>query len=215
MSESHPVLAHQFDDVKQQRWAAWLGMWVFLVTEMLFFSGLFTGYMVYRSMYPDVFAEASRHLQVWLGSINTAVLLCSSLTMALAVHAVQTGERRVLIGFLLLTMLLGTAFLGIKGLEYYKEYEDHLVPALNFSYAGANPQKAELFFILYFFMTGLHAIHLTVGISVVAVMTVLAWRDRFSAARYMPVENTGLYWHFVDIVWVFLYPLLYLIDLRR
>lgn len=215
LAESRSVVAHQFDDVDQQREASTLGMWIFLATEVMFFGGLFMGYTAYRALYPDVFAEASHHLKVVLGSINTAVLLCSSLTMALAVRAIRIDERQALIRYLLLTMLLGATFLGIKAVEYYLEYEEHLVPALNFSYVSTHAQQVELFFVLYFFMTGLHAFHLTVGIGVVAIITLRAWRRHFSAERYMPVEITGLYWHFVDLVWVFLYPMLYLIDLYR
>jgi cytochrome c oxidase subunit III len=215
LADSRSVLAHQFDDVEQQHGASMLGMWIFLATEVMFFGGLFMGYTAYRATYPDIFAEASHHLNVILGSINTAVLLGSSLTMALAVHAVRVDERQALVRFLLLTMLLGAVFLGIKAVEYHEDYQQHLVPGLNFSYVSTHARQVELFFVLYFFMTGLHAFHLTVGIGIVAVLAMLAWRQRFSSERYMPVEIAGLYWHFVDLVWVFLYPLLYLIDLYR
>ena len=196
--------------VEQEHEAIALGMWVFLTTEVLLFGGLITAYIVYRSLYPQAFAEASRHLNVVLASINTVVLLSSSLTMALAVHAAQLDKRRALVGFLVLTMLLGSIFLGIKAVEYYLDFQEKLVPALNFAYEGPNSEQVQLFFILYFLMTGLHAIHLTIGIAIVGVIALLAWRHRFAPPRYMPVEVTGLYWHFVDIVWVFLFPLLYL-----
>lgn len=211
MAEGQSALAFQFDDLAQQREASSLGMWVFLATEVLFFGGLFLAYTTYRVLYPQGFAAASQQLDVVLGTINTGVLLSSSLTMALAVHAVRSDRRKLLVGFLLLTAFLGALFLGIKGFEYYKEYQEQLVPVLNFAYAGADPQKVKLFFYLYFAMTGLHALHLTIGITVVGVLALLSWRDRFSAQHYTPIELTGLYWHFVDIVWVFLYPLLYLI----
>jgi cytochrome c oxidase subunit 3 len=181
----------------------------------MFFGGLFMAYVAYRSVYPDSFAEARRHLEVALGSINTAVLLASSLTMALAVHAVHVERRGALVGFLLLTMLLGLVFLGIKAVEYAHEFEKGLVPGLYFSYAGPNPQRVQLFFLLYFLMTGLHAVHLAIGIGVVATMVLLAWRKRLTARYYTPVELTGLYWHFVDIIWVFLFPLLYLMNGHR
>ncbi|MBI3942990.1 MAG: cytochrome c oxidase subunit 3 family protein, partial [Chloroflexi bacterium] len=191
-----------------------LGMWVFLATEVLFFGGLFMAYIAYRFLYPNAFAEGSRHLNVWLGSTNTAVLLCSSLTMALAVHSVRVDNRKLLVIFLLATMLLGILFLGIKAIEYYVDYQEHLIPALNFSVEGPDARQVEIFFLLYFFMTGLHAIHLIIGVCIIALMAFLAWRNHFSAERYMPVEITGLYWHFIDIVWVFLFPLLYLVDLH-
>lgn len=215
MSERASGLAHHFENLEQQREAASLGMWVFLATEIMFFGALFMAYVAYRSVYPDSFAEASGHLEVTLGSINTAVLLGSSLTMALAVHAMH-GERRVaLVGFLLLTMLLGLVFLGIKAVEYAHEFENGLVPGLHFSYAGPNPQRVELFFLLYFLMTGLHALHLAIGIGVVAAVDLFAWRKRLTAPTSTPVELTGLYWHFVDIIWVFLFPLLYLMHGQR
>ena len=206
-----PSHAHQFDDAEQQRDTASLGMWIFLATEFMFFGGLFVSYIAYRYLYPQAFAEASAHLKTLLGGLNTGVLLTSSLTMALAVHAAQAGRRRAIVAFLLLTIALGLVFLGVKAYEYYSEYQEGLVPALNFTLGGAQAQHAQLFFILYFLMTGLHAIHMTIGICVVLVITLLAWRGRFSAEYNTPVELVGLYWHFVDIIWVFLYPLLYLV----
>src|SRR5262249_8453958 len=201
----------------ENREMATLGMWVFLASEVMFFGALFLGYSVYRSLYSAAFAEASRHLNVALGSVNTAVLLCSSVTMALAVHEAQVGKRGRLLGFLLLTMGLGFVFLGIKGLEYYQEYREHLMPlfSLPFVYEGSAPvQRAELFFHLYFIMTGLHALHLTIGILVVGLVAFLASRGHYSPERYSTVELAGLYWHFVDLVWIFVFPLLYLIKLR-
>lgn len=212
MAEMHASVAHQFDDREQQFEAANLGMWTFLATEVMFFGGLFMAYAVYRYLYPAGFAEASRHTDMLLGGVNTAVLLTSSLTMALAVRAAQLGRRRSLVMFLVLTILMGMVFLGIKGVEYYKEYEEQLVPGLNFAFEGEHAQAVKLFFTFYFFMTGLHAVHMIIGIGVVAVIAVMAWQGRFSSEYYTPVDLTGLYWHFVDIVWVFLYPLLYLIE---
>ena len=213
MSESHAVVAHQFDDPQQQHESSYLGMWVFLATEVLFLGGLFAAYSVYRFTYAGAFREASHHLYVWLGAINTAVLLCSSLTMALAVHASKLGRRRALLGYLLLTMLLGLVFLSIKATEYYLDYQEGLVPlrGFNFHFEGSDPARARLFFNFYFAMTGLHALHVLIGICLIGVMVVLAWRNRFSAEYNTPVEITGLFWHFVDIVWVFLFPLLYLV----
>lgn len=211
MSEQHATLAHHFDDLEQQYDATSLGMWVFLLTEIMFFGGLFAGYTVYRAAYPDAFAEASHHLDLLLGSINTAVLISSSLSMALAVHAAQSGQRRVLVGFLLLTMLLGLAFLGIKGVEYAHKFTEHLFPGNRFVYEGPNAGQVQLFFSFYIGMTGMHALHMIIGIGLLSVLALRAWQGCFSPVYYAPVEIVGLYWHFVDIVWIFLFPLLYLL----
>jgi cytochrome c oxidase subunit 3 len=213
MSESRRLVAHQFDDIQQQHESSYLGMWIFLATEVMFLGGLFAAYSVYRYVYAGAFGEASQHLYAALGAINTGVLLCSSLTMALAVRASQYGKRGQLLGLLILTMLLGMAFLGVKGTEYYLEYQERLVPlkGFQFSFAGVDPRKAQMFFNFYFAMTGLHALHLIIAIGWVGVIAVLAWRGRFSEVYHTPVEIAGLFWHFVDIVWVFLFPLLYLV----
>ena len=206
-----PALAHQFDDLDQQRDAATLGMWVFLVTEVLFFGGLFLTYSVYRSWYPQAFAASSHELVVWAGTLNTAVLITSSLTMALAVHAAQTGERRPMLMFLIITMLLGATFLGVKAFEYYTEYAEHHIPGLDFRFEPEYFRHAQIFFSLYFMMTGLHALHMVIGLGIMSVMLWWAWRGTITAEYYSPIEISGLYWHFVDIVWIFLFPLLYLI----
>jgi cytochrome c oxidase subunit III len=211
VAEHASTLAHQFDDLTQQYDAANLGMWVFLLTEIMFFGGLFAGYSVYRISYPAAFVEGSHHLDIVLGGINTAVLISSSLTMALAVHAAQTGERRPLVGFLLLTILLGLVFLGIKSIEYGHKFAEHLVPGPHFAQEGPHAGQVQLFFGFYFGMTGMHAVHMVIGIGLLAVLTVQAWRERFSPTYHTPVELVGLYWHFVDIVWIFLFPLLYLL----
>jgi cytochrome c oxidase subunit III len=213
LAESVAAVAHQhqFDDAEQQYDASTLGMWIFLVTEIMFFGGLFTAYVLYRSLYPNAFGPASNHLDLTLGTINTAVLIASSLTMALAVHASQVGKQRALVIFLLLTMLLGATFLGIKGVEYAHKFEQGLVPGPSFTYSGPDSRQAQLFFSLYFAMTGLHALHMIIGLGVLAVLVVMARRGRFGPAYHTPVEISGLYWHFVDIIWIFLFPLLYLI----
>lgn len=211
MSESPSALAHQFDDLAQQEDASNLGMWVFLLTEIMFFGGLFVGYTVYRSMYPSAFAAGSHHLDILLGTINTTVLISSSLTMVLAVHAAQVGQRRQLTGFLLLTMLLGLGFLGIKAVEYAHKFEAHLFPGGTFVFEGPDAQQVQLFYSFYFGMTGMHALHMIIGIGLLSVLAYLAWRGHFSPRYYTPVETIGLYWHFVDIVWIFLFPLLYLL----
>jgi cytochrome c oxidase subunit III len=209
---SHPsALAHQFEDLDQQREASTLGMWVFLVTEILFFGGLFASYAVYRSAYPGAFAAASRELLIWAGATNTGVLITSSLTMALAVHAAQTGERTRLLTFLVLTMVLGGVFLGIKAFEYYTEWIEHHVPGPAFQFEAAHFRHAQIFFSLYFIMTGLHALHMIIGIGIMSVMLWWAWSGAITEEYHSPIEISGLYWHFVDIVWIFLFPLLYLI----
>jgi len=208
------ALQHQFDDVEQQHDASTLGMWIFLVTEIMFFGGVFTAYVAYRSAYAGAFAHASNHLNLVLGTVNTAVLITSSLTMALAVHAAQLGHRRRLLVWLVLTMTLGTTFLVIKGIEYGHKFEEGLVPGPAFTYAGPDAPQAQLFFSIYFTLTGIHALHMIIGIVVLAVLVLRAREGRFGASYYTPVELTGLYWHFVDIVWIFLFPLLYLLGRR-
>jgi cytochrome c oxidase subunit 3 len=208
----HPKLQHHFDDMAQQAEASTLGMWVFLVTEIMFFGGLFTAYLVYRHAYATGFQEASHHLNVTWGAVNTAVLICSSLTMALAVRAAQTSlPARTQVGWLVATMVLGTAFLGVKVIEYKDKFDHHLVPGPHFQWEGQYPAAAEIFYSLYFAMTGLHALHMIVGLGIMTVIAIMAWRKQFDASYYTPVEVSGLYWHFVDIVWIFLFPLLYLI----
>jgi cytochrome c oxidase subunit 3 len=215
VAHAHPAsLQHQFDSVEQQRESSTLGMWLFLVTEIMFFGGFFLAYLVYRVQYQEAFFEASHHLDITAGAINTAVLITSSLTMALAVWAAQVGRRKAIVGFLLLTMLLGGVFLGIKVYEYGHKFEDDLVPGENFRWDGAHPRQAELFYSLYFGMTGLHALHMVIGIGVLAALLRGAWKGRYGPDYFTPVECVGLYWHFVDIVWIFLFPLLYLIGLH-
>ena len=206
------ALAHQFDSLDQQKEASTLGMWVFLVTEVLFFGGLFMVYTVYRSLYPIEFAASSRELVVWAGTINTFVLITSSLTMALGVRAAQLGERRTVMIFLALTMFLGCVFLGIKAFEYYKEWAEHHVPGIGFEFSEASyAPHAQIFFSLYFVMTGLHALHMVIGLGIMSVMFWWTWSGIVTQEYYSPIEISGLYWHFVDIVWIFLFPLLYLV----
>jgi cytochrome c oxidase subunit 3 len=192
---------------------------------VLFFSGVLTGYAIYRFKYHTDFEAASHQLYVSIGGINTAVLLCSSLTMALALNATRMGQRRAALGFLTATLVLGATFLGLKMFEYYLDFQENLIPGYNFDksskhwleYADQNPgyepnlKRAELFFVFYFFLTLLHAVHMLVGLGILTVLLILTARNWFSPAYYTPVELAGLYWHFVDIVWVFLFPLLYLV----
>ena len=211
--QTHPStsLAHQFEDLAQQREVASLGMWLFLVTEVLFFGGLFLVYSVYRGWYPAAFATSSHELIVWAGTLNTVVLITSSLTMALAVHAAQTGERRLLMMLLVATMALGCVFLGIKAFEYYTEFTEGHLPGPGFRFEPEHFQHAQIFFSLYFLMTGLHALHMIIGLGIMSVMWWWSYRGIITAEYYAPIEVSGLYWHFVDIVWIFLFPLLYLI----
>jgi len=222
LHEASPNLAHQFEDLAQQKEASTLGMWAFLATELMFFGGALTAFVVYRSFYADAFAQASRqHLSIPLGTFNTAVLLGSSLTVAMGVHFAKHGEHRKLVCMLLATIGLAITFLCVKAFEYHTEYRHELVPGLNFYYPPhhqahaehltANPANVELFFCFYFFLTGLHALHMIVGIGIFSFITYKAWRGSFSPEYYNPVEVSGLYWHFVDLVWIFLFPLLYLL----
>ena len=218
----HPTeLQHHFADMDQQKNAASLGMWLFLGTEVMFFGGMFVAYLIYRFWYYNEFAAGSRSISLLLGTINTVVLICSSLTVALGVRAAQMGKRKLLVVLLLLTMLFGLAFLGIKGVEWYQKYEEHHIPGSTFSandliqnYPGIHidPQHEQIYFSLYFALTGLHALHMVIGLGIFTVLTYYAWRGRYTPEYHTPIELGGLYWHFVDIVWIYLFPLLYLID---
>jgi cytochrome c oxidase subunit III len=221
--EARPELRHHFADVVQQRNAASLGMWVFLATEIMFFGGMFCGYLIYRRAYFPSFAAGSRSLNLLAGTINTAVLICSSLTVAMSVRASQLGKRRQLLRLLLATLFFGVVFLGIKGFEWRDEYVHHHVPTFYFSAQDLvrenpnlhiDPQATKIFYSLYFALTGVHAAHMVVGIGIFIVITFIAWQGKFSPEYHTPVEISGLYWHFVDIVWIYLFPLLYLIDRR-
>jgi cytochrome c oxidase subunit 3 len=217
-----PNLQHHFYSMEQQLEASTLGMWVFLVTEIMFFGGMFMVYILYRIWYPEAWIEGSNHLNVALGATNTAVLICSSLTMALAVRSAQVGSKAGQVVNLILTMAFGSVFLVIKYFEYAEKFHHHLVPGPMFNtptaeyptgiIAAANdPTHQQLFFSIYFMLTGIHALHMIVGLGIMAVILVMALRNRFSERYYTPVEISGLYWHFVDIVWIFLFPLLYLL----
>ena len=210
-----PAREQQFDDLGQQTEAAHLGMWLFLATEVLFFGGLFAAYAIYRFSYPHAFAAASHELLMWAGVLDTTILLCSSFVMAMAVHSAQTGSRRLLAFLLLLSAAIGAGFLVLHGYEYYRDFAEHHIPGKSFRYDGPAPDnKVQLFFTLYFCMTGLHSLHVLIGVGVLTVLAWQAWRGKFTKEYYTPVEVGGLYWHFVDIVWVFLFPLFYLVAHR-
>lgn len=209
----HPesTVANQFEDATQQRDAATLGMWLFLGTEILFFGALFLSYMVYRLHNPEVFRVASEHTLVAVGTLNTAVLLFSSFTMVLAVRAAELKQRVPLLIFLGVTALLGTTFLGVKAFEYAHEIHEGLFPGAHFRFAEADPARAKMFFYLYFLMTGVHALHVTIGIVLLGIFALRALLTLRLESLSTSVDLLGLYWHFVDIVWVFLFPLIYLV----
>jgi len=221
----NPALLHHFAQPEQQRDAASLGMWWFLATEVMFFGGMFCSYLVYRLWYYSDFAACAKTLSWQLGTTNTAVLICSSLTVVLAVWAASMARRTMLIVCLILTLILGLTFLGIKGKEYHDKFVEHHVPGEYFDSSNiplpdhpgeyANVHHAQIYFALYFIMTGLHAIHMIIGIGVFTWLLVMAWKNRFTPSYYTPIEIGGLYWHFVDIIWIYLFPLLYLIDLHK
>jgi len=205
-------LQSHFANAQQQYETAQFGMWVFLVTEIMFFGGLFTAYLMYRVQYPDAFAHASSHfLDLTLGTINTVVLIGSSLTMALAVHSARMSRSKMIAFWMAVTMVLGAVFLGIKAIEYTSKWNEGVFPA-NFWYRGSPDWANErIYFSLYFAMTGLHATHMIIGMGIMTYIARRALKGDYSAQWYTPVEIMGLYWHFVDLVWIFLFPLLYLI----
>ena len=216
MSTKHEAHWHHFESLEHQHETTTLGMWVFLATEVMIFGALFTAYTVYRSAYSASFEDASRHLNLLVGGINTIVLLTSSLTMVLAVRAAHMGRQKTLERYLLLTLLFGTTFLVLKAVEYSFDYKDNLIPGLAFEpnewrRAPVRPDHVQMFLVFYYILTGLHAVHMIFGMIVLVTLWVMARRGVFSAEYYTPVEIWGLYWHFVDIVWIFLLPLLYLI----
>jgi cytochrome c oxidase subunit 3 len=228
----HPALQHHFENMEQQREAGALGMWVFLVTEIMFFGGMFLAYTLYRAKYPESFEVASNHLDIWLGAVNTVVLICSSFTMALTVYCTQVGKQQLQIMFLVLTMIFGATFLGIKAVEYKQKYDDNLIPGklipghpFNPEVAkpgdtdhhklhlvpGATVRNVELFYWIYFAMTGMHGLHMIIGLGIMAFLLFFSIRGHYGPEYHNPIEIAGLYWHFVDIVWIFLFPLLYLL----
>ncbi|MFY9549976.1 MAG: cytochrome c oxidase subunit 3 family protein [Thermoanaerobaculia bacterium] len=209
--DAPPELRHHFVDLSAQREASSLGMWIFLTTEVLFFGGLFTAYAIYRAAYRRAFEGASNLLDIRLGAFNTAVLILSSLTMVLAVWAASQGKKNLIVFFLIATILLGGVFLGVKVVEYKQKFDHHEVPGPHFVVPHGLPTQSELFFSLYFCMTGLHALHMIIGIGLLTWLIAKARAGAFSPRYFSPVDNVGLYWHFVDIVWIFLFPLLYLL----
>jgi cytochrome c oxidase subunit 3 len=221
----HPALQHHFTSLEQQREASTLGMWVFIAQEILFFGGLFGAYTVYRVLYPAAFSAGSHHLSWKIGFFNTLVLIGSSLTMAMGVYSAAIGRKNRVVGYIFATILLGSVFLGVKYFEYGEKirpclgdgsHAGCLVPGARFDAAslhlhGAEAGQVQIYYSLYFAMTGLHALHMIIGVPILLTIAWFAWRGRYSPEYHTPVELVGLYWHFVDIVWIFLFPLLYLI----
>jgi cytochrome c oxidase subunit 3 len=209
---SPEVLNFPFEEREHQRESALFGMWVFLATEVLFFGGMFAAYMVYRFSHTQAFLEAGRHQEWYLGCLNTAVLLTSGFTMALAVQAARRGDRPWLLRLLTMTWLLGAAFLAIEGCEYHDKFAQHLVPGSGFHFNGSDPAASQLFFVLYFTMTGMHMFHMFVGLMLILFFGVWTARSNRPLGQPNFFEVLGLYWAFVDIVWLFLYPLFYLVN---
>ncbi len=228
VSHEHPAyLRHHFETVEQQKEASAFGMWLFLLTEIMFFGGMFAAYLIYRNWYYPAFVAGSNTLNIWYGTINTGVLICSSFTMAMGVWCAEVRRQSGLVIALLLTIVLGLAFLGIKYVEYSEKFELHHVPGADFSIekfvhpddpaktpalAPDMAARTQVYFSLYFAMTGMHALHMIIGISILAFLVYRARQGAYTNGYVQPIEYFGLYWHFVDIVWIFLFPLLYLIN---
>ncbi len=208
----YKFLQHHFVDAEQQFDTAKLGMWIFLVTEILFFGGLFAAYIVYRSWYPELFVLASEELDTILGGVNTLVLIGSSLTVALAIKAAQTNQTKKILINLGITVALACVFMIIKYFEWTHKFDLGIFPGRYYEFGGIDHEKANVFFSIYYLMTGLHGIHVVIGIGIMIWLLRRAVKGHFNSAYYTPVEITGLYWHLVDIIWIFLFPLFYLID---
>jgi cytochrome c oxidase subunit 3 len=210
--EHEPFLQHHFAAPEQQADAGKIGMWLFLVTEILLFGGLFVSFGIMQSLHREAFVAAHHHLDRTLGFVNTLVLLCSSYTMVMAVHNAKTGHRKRVVAFLLLTLVFAGVFLGIKYVEYAHKFHEGLLPGRFYHHAGDQAPGQFMFFSFYFMMTGLHGIHILAGMAAIGWVLRRAARGDFSAAYYTPVDLVGLYWHLVDLIWIYLFPLLYLIS---
>jgi len=222
-----PYLRHHFETIEQQHEASSFGMWLFLLTEFMLFGGMFMAYMVYRNWYYPAFAAGSQQLNLTFGTVNTLILITSSVTMALAVHAARVRKQGTLVRLLITTIVLGVVFLGIKANEYKEKYDKHHIPGANFSIeefthppagSGEKPlpvdlaEKTQVYFSLYFAMTGMHALHMIIGLGLLTFLAFRASQGAYTQGYFSSLENIGLYWHFIDIVWTFLFPLLYLVN---
>lgn len=212
-TESHSPawFQHHFTDAEQQQESAKLGMWVFLLTEVLFFGGLFCAYAIYRAWHPEMFFNAHTALDWRMGGLNTIVLITSSVTMALSIRAFQLDQQKLGTWLLIVTLLCAAAFMVVKYFEYAHKFHLGQLPGRFYTFTGIEGTNPHIFFSIYFLMTGLHGIHVLVGMGVIIWLIVRARKGHFSPAYYTPVEVTGLYWHLVDMVWIFLFPLFYLI----
>jgi len=209
---SPPPTPHHYEgNPGAHKHAVRFGMWLFLATEILLFAGLFCGYFVFRTDFPEAFDQAARHLSLALGTTNTFLLLTSSLTVALAHHNAEHGHNRNAFWLLVVSIAMGGGFLCIKAVEYTEKFREGALPGRFFSFSEITAPGGPMFYVVYFFATGLHALHVIVGMSLLTWVAVRCWHKEFSPTHYAPVENAGLYWHLVDLVWIFLYPLLYLV----
>ncbi len=204
-------LAEHFAEPEQQEDSAKLGMWIFLLTEILLFGGLFCAYAIFRAWYPDMFHQAHKHLDVLLGTINTIVLISSSVTVALSIHAMQHNRRKQTIILLAATLAFAATFMVIKYFEYSHKFHLGMLPGKYYTYTGIEGTNPHLFFTIYFVMTGLHGLHVLAGMGVITWMLLRTIKGDFSSEYYTPLEVTGLYWHLVDMIWIYLFPLLYLV----
>ena len=207
----HKSLAHHFKTLDQQFDAAKLGVWLFLCTEILMFGGLFVGYIIFHSIYPEMFAEGAKHLDWRLGATNTVVLLASSLTMALGIHYAQTNQRQKSLTMLGITLVCGAIFMVIKYIEYSHKIHLGLLPGDLFAFKDAASSNLALYFSFYFLMTGLHGSHVLVGMGLIVWVMLRTSKGEFDSEFYTPVEGVGLFWHLVDLIWIYLFPLLYLV----
>jgi len=207
----HRFLAHHFANMDRQVDASRLGMWLFLATEILLFVGLFTAYSVYRYSFPEAWAQASRHSEIWAGTTNTFVLVTSSLTVALAIHFVRVNNPRLAVIMLGITLAFGLVFMVIKGIEYTNHFHEGTLPGKYYRFHEVLLPGVSMYWALYFLMTGLHGVHVVAGMSVLAWLLWRTLQGRYSSRYYTGVELGGLYWHLVDLIWIFLFPLLYLV----
>ena len=203
--------AHNFDSAEHEFETSKFGMWAFLVTEVMMFGGLFVAYIIFRNLYPEMFHEASHHLNKVMGAINTVVLICSSLTMALAIGAAQRNDRKKSARMLVITLLCAATFMVVKFFEYKHKIHEGLLPGGYFHAVGEHHPKIDLFFSLYFMMTGLHGFHVLIGMVAITWVLIRTRRGEFNEHYYTPVELVGLFWHLVDLIWIYLFPLMYLI----
>ncbi len=203
--------AHHFKDGQHEFQSSMLGVWLFLATEILMFGGLIVAYIIYNSMYPEVFAEGAKFLDWRLGATNTIVLLLSSWTMVMGVRSAQTNNNKLCVKYLLATIVFGAIFMGIKYYEYTHKFHLGLYPGELFSFTGGEASNLALYFSFYFCLTGMHGLHVIIGILLIIWVLLRAKKNEFNSEYYTPVEGVGLFWHLVDVIWIYLFPMLYLI----